>query len=403
MKRKYLLPLLLLMCGWTACLRPSDSALPVSASKPFVNGDLKKALAGQASLKLFNQAFLRLGLDVTVDSGKGYTIFAPTDSAMTAAGLDAATINSLPLDSLRKLITYHIVSAAMDELALQNALTSIKTATLRSDTVFDKSTGYVVSPFTLYVQETGTYFFNGVPVGKGGAMIPASNGNIFPVNAFLHPYLTHNSMYDIISADPDLTMYNAALKLADSVRRDYFDQQYGSSFEDPLLMDTIWLAGPTQIVNLGFLPTVFAPTNKAFEAAGFHTVDDLRKYTLNYERYGFTDDYSGFFFTPMDTLLHLHMIFNQPLANLYYQSIPIEVLYGDLLHPGINNGVLNIYDGRNTPALFSGLDLKLHMQVTFSGEQGRVLMSFNGKTIPVPLDGDGGATHYNFVDRKSVV
>jgi uncharacterized surface protein with fasciclin (FAS1) repeats len=394
MKHTYLL--LILLTGWTACLKPSDSDIQASHSQPFVNSDLKKALSNTASLKLFNQAFVRLGVDKLIDTSKGYTIFAPTDDAMIAAGLNEQVINSLSADSLRKLITYHIVSAALDELALKNTILSVNGATLRSDTTFDQATGFTVTPYTLYVQQTGSFYFNGLPVEKAGDVIPTSNGYIFPISKVLHAF-TNVSLSATIASQPDLSLFYAALRINDSIRRDYFMNLWGS-FDDQAA-DLYWFSKPPAAFNAGILPTIFAPTNKAFEDAGFFTEEDLLQYAQSGPAYGYDESFVSFAHTPLDSLMYRHMVYNLVLAQTTNGSSAM-LLYGDLLHPTVNNGVFNIFSGSYNSTFWEGIRLQWKSGLNFSADQGKVSMTWNNMTIPIPLPANDES---NFITRAGVL
>lgn len=395
MKRIHYIPVLLLLVAWTSCLRPSDSDLVSSHSQPFKDGSLVTALSNAPSLKLFNKMFTRLGLARLVDSARGYTIFAPTDSALMAAGYTEQVLNNLPDDSLNKLITYHIATAAMDETAMQGPAISIKVATLRSDTSFDPATGYTVNSYFLYVLKSGDFFFNGFTVPAAGARISASNGYIFPVGKVLKT-IRQGFLLDIIDHEPDLSMYREALAVNDSIRVDYFNNTFGDALSDSLLQNSYWLSHQMNPLARGYYPTVFAPTNAAFYAAGFHDHEDLVRFATSGARYGYTDDFLAFDQTPLDTLVGRMMLYNYSLS-FKNSAFPVMALYGDLTTPAINNGVYNIFWAVSSNYIFDGYNMQLKDGLQFSAKNGVASMTWHNITITIPHDDDPSTATRNFV------
>jgi uncharacterized surface protein with fasciclin (FAS1) repeats len=394
LQRKHFISTLLLcslLCGWSACLKPSDSDMLISHSVPFKNGDINKALAGEPSLKLFYQAYTRLGLSAWIDATNGYTIFAPVDSAMKAAGLDENTISSLSMDSLRKLISYHFVSGALDDLAMTSSTLSIRALSFRKDTTFDPYTGYTVYTAPLYVQEDGQFFLNGFPVRKNAPVIPASNGFIYPITRLL-PALPDQHLYDVIASQPDLSLFKAALILGDSIRMAYLQSLWG--VHDSATMDIFWLSHPKLTIQGGSLPTILAPTNAAFNKAGFFTADDIRKYDLRTAT-GYDENYVKFNYPPMDSIIKRHMLYNFGLYN--NKIFNALLLYNDMLHPAVNNNIYNIYVGRATGDLGDASAMKLLTGLQFSGQQGVASVKWNSITINIPQDTDPAHRVRNFV------
>ncbi|PSL47969.1 putative surface protein with fasciclin (FAS1) repeats [Chitinophaga niastensis] len=395
LQRKHVISTLLLcslLCAWSACLKPSDSDIIISHSAPFKNGDINKALAGEPSLKLFYQAYTRLGLSAWIDSTKGYTIFAPVDSAMKAAGLDENTISSLSIDSLRKLITYHFVAGALDDLAMTSSVLSIRALSFRQDTAFDPYRGHTVYTAPLYIQEAGQLFLNGFPVRKNAPVIPASNGFIYPITRLL-PALPEQHLYDVIASQPDLSLFKAALILGDSIRGAYLQSLQGVN--DSATNDVYWLSHPKLTAQGGSLPTILAPTNAAFNKAGFFTVDDIRKYDLRTPT-GYDQNAPKFNYPPMDSVVKRHMLYNYGLyGNKIFNAL---LLYSDMLHPAINNNIYNIYVGRITGDLGSGdTNMKWLTGLQFSGQQGVASVKWNSIIVSIPQDTDPAHPVRNFV------
>lgn len=370
----------MLMSG---CLKPSDGEIQQPVSIPFNGQDIIKTLAGESSLTLFYQAFTRLSLASKITANTGYTIFAPTDSAMNAAGLDAAGINKLAIDSLQKLIMYHIVEGVFDDEALTNSVITKQVVTVKQDTVSDIYGFRSVIKTQLFVKEDQVLYLNGVSVTKNKPAIKATNGYIYPVNGLI-TNIPLRTLYDIIKSDPDLSLYNQALIIADSLR----DAGIGQS--DPSSEDVTTFSNPITIASTGwptFLPTLLAPTNKAFNNAGFYSVNDIRNFALRSPT-GFDAAYSVFNYSPVDSVLKHHVLYNVSVAFGDPSTTfgIIRVFYNDLLNPAINNGVYNSYTGPGSNFFQTQFLLTYSVPLIFSNSNGVVYVQWNNDpTLPAVL------------------
>src|SRR6202012_5322716 len=110
----------------------------------------------------FRQAARKVGLDSLLPVTGYFTLFAPVDSAMIAAGLDSARISLLPADSLSEIIGYHVVEGAYADASLTAAVASIQAATLRQDVSYNvqQANTYVYQQY-LYIKKTGVLYVNG--------------------------------------------------------------------------------------------------------------------------------------------------------------------------------------------------------------------------------------------------
>lgn len=71
------------------------------------------ATATDAELTLLQNAIVKAGLDATLSSNASFTLFAPTDAAMTAAGLDQTAIDAATVQELQDILLYHVLSGAV--------------------------------------------------------------------------------------------------------------------------------------------------------------------------------------------------------------------------------------------------------------------------------------------------
>lgn len=161
----------------------------------------------------------RAGLVSLLESEGPFTIFAPTDEAFDALGVDLSTLSD---DELRAILSYHaIVGAAVRSTEIPATADTAAELTL----VFDTSDGVMVNDATVTAAD-----------------IEADNGIIHVIDTVLLPP-------DI----PTMAGYLGASSLA-------------GALESASLVEALQAEGPF---------TVFAPTNDAFTAAGDVPADAL--------------------------------------------------------------------------------------------------------------------------------
>jgi uncharacterized surface protein with fasciclin (FAS1) repeats len=343
--RKNVFPLLIFVlllglasCEKTGALDYEKMQHPTADTAGDINSVLNKS-----PLTLFKQAAQRIRLDTLLQAASYFTVFAPVDSAMQAAGLDAGTINSLPIDSLKKLVLYHIVSGAYSDGSLTAALTSVEAHTLRQDISYDRATANAnVYQQELFFKKTGLLYVNGEPVtGANDTAFTATNGYIWPIRSFLQA--PTQNIWQILQSRPELSMYLMACRIDDSIYEAYgmLNQPYANNQVAGDSTSFTWMVYDNQPNSYFYgraRPTVFAPTNAAFEAAGFHTYDDLATYAgLSEPGLGFDANFNAILYsTPLDSVLKTHLILS-PMNKFTNMS-----LYNDLSYnPDINNGVFN--------------------------------------------------------------
>jgi uncharacterized surface protein with fasciclin (FAS1) repeats len=269
---------------------------------------------------------------------------------MQAAGLTSAVIGSLAIDSLGRLVGYHILSGAVDEISLDKSSLPLKVPTLfevpPSPPVYDNNQplqqGYSLPIFIKHYPGHGLYA-NDQLVG-GEAPVATLNGYLYAVDKVVLASFNH-SVYDFLQSQPDLSLYVAALKIVDSINAGVGNTNYEVP-GDTLIFRRQGVFSANRINTYWFSPncfTIFAPVNAAFEAAGFHTVDDIRKFAV----------ISGSSFTrqsPMDSVLRRHIVFDRYNSN----SLKTILLYSDLQYNsvGANAAEMNKY----TKSTYQGWD-----------------------------------------------
>ncbi len=174
---------------------------------------------------------------VTTLSGDGpFTVFAPTNAAFIAAGLDTeAKINALPAETLRKILLYHVAGSSIPA----SSVPSGNNTAVKSGADLD-----------LFVTKNDKgVFINGAMVTQADLM--ATNGVIHVINKVLMP--ATGNIVQAAQGNPDFSFLVAAVLRASQ----------GQTNVASVLSGT----GPF---------TVFAPTNQAFINAGFPSITTIQ-------------------------------------------------------------------------------------------------------------------------------
>ncbi len=199
-----------------------------------VTGDktITEIVAGDSDFSLLKTALTQAGLTDVLAGAGPFTVFAPNNEAFVAAGLDTeAKINALPVETLKKILLYHVLGQRVPSSAIAAASnTPVKTAADLDVFVTKNNAGV---------------FVNGAAVIDADMM--ATNGVIHVINTVLMP--PSGNIVELAQGNPNFTLLVAAVLRASQ----------GSTNVAQVLSG----AGPF---------TVFAPTNQAFMNAGFPDV-----------------------------------------------------------------------------------------------------------------------------------
>lgn len=198
------------------------------------------SLLDAADLTIFKAAVTRAGAmtQLTVPTNR-FTVFAPTDAAMTSAGLSLAVVNAIPLTSLVPLVQYHIVPQTLLTSSIPNTFPN-----------FGYPTTFNPAPplsallrLDVYPSTRNGNWINNVPmISLNNTAVNGAMHKIAAVNAPPQRYL-----WDRINTDTDLTLFKAVIQRADQVSTPATN-----------------LSSPTGILNnIGANLTVFAPSNQS--------------------------------------------------------------------------------------------------------------------------------------------
>ncbi len=194
------------------------------------NQTITEVVINGSNFTLLEAAVVRAGLADALAQGS-LTVFAPTDAAFQAAGFaDVAAINNTPVATLQAVLQYHVLATKVEAAAIPTADNTAQT-TLGGGTIYITKNASGVS-------------VNGARVTQ--ADVAASNGVIHVIDKVLLP--PAGNIVQTAQASADLTFLVAAVTRAN-------------------LGNTLSTTNPL---------TVFAPTNAAFQAAGFPTIQSVQ-------------------------------------------------------------------------------------------------------------------------------
>jgi transforming growth factor-beta-induced protein len=226
---------ILLMVGCQQAVEPEQPTQRRGA-RVRVDQTIAQVVMNAPEFRLLRRAVVRAGLGDALATGN-LTVFAPTDAAFRQAGFDGEeAINAANVDALRRILLYHVVGTgrvfAQD---VPETLTGVRT--LQGEEVWAVRDRF------------GSVAINGNIVTQPD--LEANNGVIHVLDRVLMPPMGNTT--EVALTNPDLTYLVAALVRASE----------GGS-------DLVNVVATTQNI------TVFAPTNAAFQAAGFPTIESVR-------------------------------------------------------------------------------------------------------------------------------
>lgn len=207
---------------FVACDEEEDVVTPVSNSivDVVVKGD---------NFSLLEAAVLHAGLADAL-KGANLTVFAPTNDAFIKAGFkDEAAIKAADKNVIGAILKFHV-------LAGKTLAADIKTADNQEIKMFDGTNAYLtknVSGVSINAAKVTT------------ADVPADNGVIHVIDAVIVP--PSKNIVELVVADANLSLLKEAVLRASTGKTNVATVLSSGAF------------------------TVFAPTNKAFEAAGFNS------------------------------------------------------------------------------------------------------------------------------------
>ncbi len=218
--------MILLMQFFLSCDKNDDNDVVLQT--------IKNEIYSRPELSLMKLSIERGGLTSKLDSAAKFTVFAPTNEAFAASGIDASLISSLGPDVLKDILLYHVLDSKFVSADLPVG-PNTKLITVSGDSIF-------------VTKNMNGVFINGVKVSS--ADISSINGVMHLISKVLMPPV--GSIVETVLADTSLSFLGAAVVRASQNS-----------------VDVASLLGGSTIL------TVFAPTNQAFRDAGFSSINDI--------------------------------------------------------------------------------------------------------------------------------
>lgn len=332
-----------------------------------------------------------------------YTVFAPNDAAMQAAGLTAAAISQMPVTELDSLMMFYTTLGLVTqtELTQRNDNFVVKTLLQQPGLYLPYYENTASNQYDLYYYKNyvgikgESLLINGKNSGKLNYS-PAVDGGLY----ILEKTITKptKTILEALRADGRFTIFLESQRLADEnyIEAMINDMEplfgYRPEPEEALpyianrkLYQIGW--GINEPIYPGYIgpnitiSTLFAPTDEAFHKAGFQTLADVMKFN---ERSAGTIRFDENFFTgvggyPMDTVYNFHRDWGrmfQPVTNGGDKAYANNtVFYGNVLNAGLNDYMVNL--GGNPPS-----DFAYKMPIEFSSVNNSIQIKAKGSSYP---------------------
>ncbi len=292
---KIIYTLALVATCWTACTQKDAQVDPIGKSIDYT-GPAKtiRQLLDSTNCTIYKAAWKKTNMDSILNDKVlvAYTLLVPTDAAFNKAGITLDKVAAMAVEDLDTLLLLHVLNTWVPAATIKGISGSMPVKSLLTRGDFSDYNSW--TPYT-YFQYIGIHNNQLMVNGKAHPFQPleGTNGTIYLMDEVQQKAET--DMIDYLKASPDFTFLLEACRINDSIYQETWGQQ---GFLNLLTTNT--RCSPF---------TFFAPTNKAFQKAGFNTIDDLRQRALRYEVGWPTYDdqfYYRYTYTSLDTMLLAH-------------------------------------------------------------------------------------------------
>jgi uncharacterized surface protein with fasciclin (FAS1) repeats len=244
-------------------------------------GTITAVVTADTSFSVLAGAVTSADLATTLSGPGPFTVFAPNNAAFAASGLSSAALSAFSPSQLATILLYHTIPAKI--MASQvPAGPDAKVVTASGDSVF-------------VTNGASGVFVNGIKVVQ--ADVPASNGVIHVLAKVLIPPV--GNLVVTASADTSFSYLVAAITRASE----------GST-------------NVAAVLASGGIFTVFAPTNNAFRAAGFPTIDAINAADPN----------------TLTTILTYHVVAGRAFSSDLSDGQKLTTLNGETLSISVSSG-----------------------------------------------------------------
>lgn len=351
---------------------------------------------------LFHKLIVQSNMDSLLTTSAAFTVLAPSDAAMQAAGYTESSITAMSSLNADSIVALHVVRNTLTKEELLRASGSLETASL-----LKRKGTYTRAYFFGNDQPNNTsrdaYWYrqmlrgagdkllvNGVPSGDLNKSVPAKYGYVYMLDKVLTRSVDE-SFWSYLEKDPRFSIFINLQKKVDEI----FDLKYRRIYEDNVGWDPGgygWVDSRRTDYHIYYainedysgdyyanFSTMYAPTNDAFIAAGFQSVDDVL--AANSQVFGEepifdwnTWEIAAFGYMS-DSILAYHWDYgfdNLPYSSIYGKPRPVpHLLYAnDLRNDYLQNFVLSNAVGR----------YEYKMPFTFGEKNGKPTVRVKGST-----------------------
>lgn len=361
--------LLLATLFLAACSKTEFLPEPEGEKIPFQSDATQtvEQLLAASQAKLFYSAWQKSNIKTILKEKSNkliYTVFVPNDAAMQASGIGSSQISQMSETELADLMMFYITLGAVVPSELK----------MRSDNFMAKS--MLVNP-ELFLpffegglpngQRADPYYYrhylsisedklliNGKGMGAVNYM-PATDGGIYLIEKTVA--LPTKNILETLQADDRFSMFLESSRILDELYIDkiatdmeplfgykpspeeVMDFAYGRTFyKSNWTINEKAFGGPNIVMS-----TLFAPTNEAFQNAGFQTVADIIQFNersmadIRFDE----NTFSAVGAFPMDTVYNFHREFGRmfrPATLGGDRSVSnATVFYSNVLNPSLND------------------------------------------------------------------
>lgn len=393
---------------FAACTKSEFLPDPAGSQVPFqpeATQTVEELLAASPA-KLYYSAWQKSNIKTILKAKSSklvYTIFAPNDAAMQAAGLTAAAIGQMPVAKLDSLMMFYTTFGFVTQAELKQRSDNFVVKTLLEKPGLylpyyenTESRQYDLYYYKNYVGVKGeSLLVNGRNLGKLN-YIPAVDGGLYLLEKAIEK--PTKTILEALIADGRFTIFLESQRLADEsyieTMINGMEPLFGYRPEPEEVLPYItgrklytvgW--GINAPIYQGYIgpnitiSTLFAPTDEAFHNAGFQTLADVMKFnersasTIYFDENLFTG-VGGF---PMDTVYNFHRdwgrMFQRLTAGGDKAIANTTVFYGNVLNAALNEYMVNV--GGNAPAEFA-----YKMPIEFSSSNNSVQLKAKGSSYP---------------------
>lgn len=267
---------------------PVGEAVPYTDSITYTLQDT----LGKTPYTLFYYAWNQSGMEdkLAADPKAGYTLLVPTNQAMEEAGWSLEALDAASGQVLQELVQSHVFSGKITPEVLCSISGSYKANSLYVYPRVYYSSELKPYVYSAQLQYTQDLLVNGKSLGTE-TPLETSNGYIWPVRQVLQ--VPQQSAWEVLKADERFSLYVQLLEYTDAAYRELFIQANGYAPEDGPAEVHIYARNSPLYYGLALSMeqaqayveqpnTWFIPSNQAFNAAGFYTLEDLMAFNTTH-------------------------------------------------------------------------------------------------------------------------